>query len=563
MLSDKEKISILSIIFSLIMIGIFFPNEKKEISDKNTNSLRSDYAKVVITWNPPNNAPTISSGPAENPASTSISPTNVGSDVTFQATAIDGDGDNYYLAICKTNAITANNNAPPTCTGGDWCVSGSIASASQASCATTTLAAWDTSNPWYAFVCDYHASDSKCSSSNQGSGDSGSPFEVNHPPVDFSNYYGSPTPLDPGDDINLWATVYNSGLGYSDPDSDSVNLFFCKTQSANSSGCTSAQWCNQTECGAECSCQSSAPTPSEGTQDFYVYVFDEHGLGASNNGASNTFTVNNVAPSVSNITINGGVDIDLSDGGEGTSGNKDINITADVTDNNGCDDIVSASVRAYPTGVGSGGCTSQNDNNCYYNISCTKGSCSGSINQAYTCTVNFKYHADPTDAGTIRVAETWKASVGALDEGASGSAEGASGVELQSFVSLNVDNQIDYGQLASGQMANGDSLVTTTKVYASGNVGIDVNISGTNMTGAGTINVGQQKYATSSIAYSSATALSGTATEFELNVKKPTTTSALPWKNVYWGLQVPGGAGAGSYSGTNTFSAVKGETADW
>ena len=164
MLSSKEKISILSIIFSLIMLGVFFPNEKKEILQKNTNSLRTDYAKIVITWNPPNNAPTISSGPAENPASTSTSPTNVGSDVTFQATAIDGDGDNYYLAICKTNAITANNNAPPTCTGGSWCVSGSTASASQASCATTTLAAWDTSNPWYAFVCDYHASDSKCSS---------------------------------------------------------------------------------------------------------------------------------------------------------------------------------------------------------------------------------------------------------------------------------------------------------------------------------------------------------------------------------------------------------------
>ncbi len=547
------------ILFALAGIILFnmLPNEKN--IDFSGNSLKTDYVKVSITWSPPNNAPSFSDGPAENPASTSSSPTNVGSAVSFYATGTDPDGDQYYLAICKSAAISAGSNATPTCTGGAWCYSGPTNSGAQSSCSTTTLAAWNTQNDWYGYVCDKKTG-ALCSSSSQGSGSSGSPFDVNHLPADFTSPYAAPTPLDPGDVVNFWVTTQSS----SEPDGDAVNLFFCKTQSANSSGCISAQWCNQTECGAECSCESSAPIPSEGTQNFYVYIFDEHGLGASNNGALGTFTVNNVGPSVSNVTVNGGAAIDLSDGGEGIAGNKNINITADVTDNNGCDDIVSVAVRAYPTGIGSGGCTSQNNNNCYYNISCTEGSCSDSINQAYTCTVNFKYHADPTDAGSVREAETWKATVAALDEGASGSAESASGVELQSFVALLVTPNISYGNLAIGEIANTTPLPQTATVSATGNVGLDVNLSGTNMTSGGnSILASQQKYATSAVQYQNAISLSGTPTFFNLRLPKTTTTATLSATTTFWGLQVPSGSAAGEYSGTNTFTAVKSNLAQW
>jgi hypothetical protein len=560
----NNKNLILFIILISIFCGVVFTNQKYLIKPAiKHNSLNTDYAKVVITWTPPNNAPTFSVDPKENPTSSTSLPTNAGDSVTFQATAIDGDGDNYYLAICKSNGITANNSGPPTCTGGEWCISGSTASASQASCATTTLAAWSESNDWYGFVCDYHGTDSKCSSNSQGSGDSGSPFILNYRP-----YVMDATAVVRGennDNINPGDTIYFQA-DITDPDFlDILTTKVCKTDSLVNGSCAGGEWCH-VDGGAGTQvplCTSTSALPSEGLVYGYFFVIDEHGA-TSSSGVSDSTTINNVVPTITSIALNGGSDIDLSAGGEGTTGNININATANITDNNGCADVQSVkALKTYPTGVGAGSCLSQDDNNCYYDISCTGGSCTSEITKTYTCTINFKFNADPTDTGTVRADETWKTTITANDEGSTQSAELSTGVELLSYTSLNVDSSINYGQLEIGKMANGDSLSTTTKIYSSGNTGIDVQLSGTNMTGAGTINVGQQKYATSGVAYSSATALTTSATEFEINCKKPTTTSALPFKTVYWGLQVPSGASAGSYSGTNTFNAVKAETGDW
>ena len=119
--------------------------------------------------------PGFSAGPSDG-GSSSSSPTVSGNNVTFTATATDGQSDNYYLAICKTNSVTANNNSAPTCGGGNWCISSSTTSGSQASCNYASQAG-DGSKAWYAFVCDYNAS-SSCSASSQGSGTTGSPFYV-------------------------------------------------------------------------------------------------------------------------------------------------------------------------------------------------------------------------------------------------------------------------------------------------------------------------------------------------------------------------------------------------
>ncbi|MGI5828125.1 MAG: hypothetical protein ACOX6V_03865 [Patescibacteria group bacterium] len=129
-----------------------------------------------------NTAPTFTAGPAENPVSSATTPTNVGSDVTFEATANDANGENYYLAICKTDAVTAVNGGAPTCDGGAWCVSSATASDAEATCSYTALQGDVESNDWYAFVCDGSAA-AACSTSSQGSGDSGSPFKVNHAPI--------------------------------------------------------------------------------------------------------------------------------------------------------------------------------------------------------------------------------------------------------------------------------------------------------------------------------------------------------------------------------------------
>jgi hypothetical protein len=122
------------------------------------------------------NVPIDSSGPSDNGSSAS-NPTLSGNDIDFSITATDSESDNYYFAVCKTNSITANNEAVPTCGGGNWCVSSSTVSASQASCSYTTSDTDEGDNAWYAFICDHNA-DSACSVAMQGTGDNGSPFSV-------------------------------------------------------------------------------------------------------------------------------------------------------------------------------------------------------------------------------------------------------------------------------------------------------------------------------------------------------------------------------------------------
>jgi len=90
---------------------------------------------------------------------------------------------------------------------------------------------------------------------------------------------------------------------------------------------------------------------------------------------------------------------------------------------------------------------------------------------------------------------------------------------------------ISYGALNPG----GDSTEASTVMKARGNVGVDQQLSGTNMTSGGnSIAVGQQKYnLTAAQGWTAGTALSTTPTEVELNVTKPKTGSLTPTKSTY------------------------------
>ena len=129
---------------------------------------------------------------------------------------------------------------------------------------------------------------------------------------------------------------------------------------------------------------------------------------------------------------------------------------------------------------------------------------------------------------------------------------------------MDVTATIDYGSLDVGQ--SNDPLDKITTVTATGNVGLDEELSGTDMDdgGSGTIGVGYQHHALSaSTAYASGTSLTSSATEYELNCQKTTVTGSKETANTWWGLSIPGGTIPGSYSGTNTITAVMGETGGW
>jgi hypothetical protein len=545
------KNSILIIFFSLLL---FWPI-KKILAESVTTS-------VIVG----NSAPGFSVAPHETVASTTTSPTNVGSTVTFAATGTDGNGDNYYLAICKTDAISANNQAVPTCTGGNWCISTSTTSASEASCGYGTVSAAAESNAWFAFVCDYSTA-STCSVSSQGAGDSGSPFEVNHSPS-FPTINNN-SPLDPGSTM-----TWTSAVGVSDSDTnDTVKLLVCKTTGVSGSSCdggTSDTWCasNLGSSSPTCGIGISIPT-ADTSYNAYAYVFDMHNFAASgaNQGVGASYVVNNIAPVISAISVNGGSTITLNE-----SSTAPVVLGATITDNNGCTDLSTITGDIYRSGVGNSNCDAggeANYNNCYPALSCSVAggnTCDGATDPSasYQCTANLKNYADPTDSNTTYDGQTWKDTFHAVDNNSvSDTLEIGSGVVLNSLLAMDIGSSLAYGNVSTGQTV--DPLSKLTVITATGNVGLDQELSGVDMSDGSThtIAVGYQKYALSaSTAYAVGTTLTTSATESELNCTK-TTSDTGSTKPTYWGISIPQGTFAASYSGTNTITAVKGEYAQW
>lgn len=399
-----------------------------------------------------NSAPTFTSGPAENPASTTASPTNVGSNVTFQATGTDANGENYYLVVCSTSSATARTGQSPTCAATTWCTSTSTASGSPTSCTHTAVIGDASSNNWYAFVCDSGSSPS-CSSGNPGTGDSGSPFDVNHAPSFTA--VSNDSPKDPGGTIT-WSTTASDST-----DSDNIKLLVCKTTGISGDACDGGAgdtWCSSSSVASNPTCQYSIPSVApDGANDAYVYIVDAHNFPATGayQGTNVSFTINNVTPVVSAVTINGGAAINLTE-----STTKAVTVTATVSDNNSCYGSELATVYAYMyrTGVGFTGCDTAgeaNSNYCYPEVSCTVvgGSCTDNTDASanYTCTVNLQYYADPTDDNTVYPTEFWKDTVEAWDDdGASATSEVSTGVKVNSLTAFDITGSINFGNLGIG-----------------------------------------------------------------------------------------------------------------
>ena len=262
-----------------------------------------------------------------------------------------------------------------------------------------------------------------------------------------------------------------------------------------------------------------------------------------------TYTVPaNQPPTISNVSLNGGNNINLT---ENTT--TLVTATGTISDPDGYSDITQVIGRIFRSGVGEN-CT-LNDNNCY-EVSCSTSSCFGTDCQA-TCNFNVWFHADPTDIGSPWETEYWVAWIKAVDsQNASSSATNITQtVDLNSLEALEVTSEINYGTMYPGEVIDPLNIVST--VTTTGNVAIDVEISGTDMSSDGnTISVSQQHYATSSVAFSSGYALSSTPTALELSTGKPTSHPSDQFQNIYWGIQIPSGTSMGSYLGQITFTAI-------
>lgn len=268
---------------------------------------------------------------------------------------------------------------------------------------------------------------------------------------------------------------------------------------------------------------------------------------------STSVQVGNSAPSVSAAELNGASAIVLTE-----NITTDIDATATVSDSNGCSTISTVVADFYRSGVGASSCDTDgedNDNNCYARITCTvdSGTCTGGADTAadYTCTASLKFYAENTTYGDY-LAQTWEVTIYASD-GTATSSDSAN-AELNALTALDVTSSINYGTL-SANSDTGTSNQTTT-ITNTGNTGIDAEISGTDMTsGSDTIPVANQRYQDTDGDYDQGLLLSSTPQTYQNNISKSTNDTPST-DNLYWGIGIDNGQPPGTYTGTNTFTAV-------
>lgn len=604
--AGKITISILVLGFVVFSLLFLFDYEAGRVTQQ---VIAQELATTTITVL--NTPPLWTSNTIENPESSTSTPTNATSSVTFAAVGTDSNNEDYFLIVCKTSVLpTPNADAPPTCDGGvgnQWAISATTTSGATSTAVYATLEADAELNDWYGWICDFNTTLPRCNltfTNNKGL-DQGSPFHVNHRPVFTAVLNDSPT--DPGV-LLTWTSTSSDADTLS---SDTVTLYVCSTQDFDFGvpGCTGTLLASTTATTTDVSATTTIAIPTQdATYNAYVYVIDNHDFGAigGSMGSSSNYTVNNVAPTVSAATmsLNGGSSIVLTvEQGETTG------VTVDLTfaDNNSCvangsttSEFLQAAVNVYRSGITQSGCdeaSEYNANHCYawdastdlwaYTQATSTGSCSGPADSDETFQFVFPlwYIADPTDGSlaseTPHFSQNWLTSVQVVDDDSASSTltEVTSGVELLRFLAFDLNiTTINYGSLEPGNTTT--PIIATTTIESTGNTGLDEALDGEDMctdytgqdtcfdpsptTPTSTILVGQQVYATSSIAYTQATALSSTSIEVEINVASTTVTTTPATGDTIWGIAVPASIIlSGNYEGQNTFIALTGEATDW
>lgn len=521
---------------------------------------------------------------SESPDSTGASPTNVGDEVYFTAEASDPNGEQWYLAICKVSgAPTPATDGPPTCNGGagnNWVVCGPYDddhTIGATECGYTTLIGDAESKAWYGYICDKHAGEAGlCNAAEQSTND---PFKVNRRPT-ITSVSTTTDNQNPGGTFTITTVASDSDT---DTTPDTLTVYVCRTNATSGIGCEATQEVCSTigDASPDVSCDyvDTAPTEDQ-AYTYYAFIWDNHDFAAADNSKTNNYTVNNVAPVVSSVVLDGATAITLAN----ESSTTDKNVTGTVTDQNGCADIVLASTKAdiFTTDMVHTACdinAEDDDDDCYAEIACAQdgGTCTGDgrdddADADYTCIVSFQYHAEPTVANTPWADYIWTAFLNSADdEPLSDSDEVGTQVEMNDFVALDVTASIAYGSLDVGEIAGGTALPQTTTVTATGNTALDLKLHATKKmcTDYDTcvedathtpIAQSQQHYAASGDWTSGnalASSLPGVA--YQLNCAKSDTDDLTETADVKWGLQVPDLTLSGSYTGSDTFTAVMGD----
>jgi hypothetical protein len=173
--------------------------------------------------------------------------------------------------------------------------------------------------------------------------------------------------------------------------------------------------------------------------------------------------IGNAAPVVGAITTSDDISIP-------TCGNVTVWCNATITDANGGNDIKTVNATLWDPASTTEGVADDNSTH-YTNTNCTLNGGSGSTVNA-NCSFALQYYANATD---------WTCNIYANDTSGNVDNNTKTDVTINTLKALGVESTINFGSLAPGATSSDDVNNTVTNC---GNVPIDLNLSGTNLTNA-------------------------------------------------------------------------------
>ncbi len=272
-----------------------------------------------------------------------------------------------------------------------------------------------------------------------------------------------------------------------------------------------------------------------------VRIIANDTVGNVNSSETTTFEVQNDVPDPSGVSLNGGTDITVSSGA-----NTTVIGTATISDLNGYTDISSVTGYLFFTDAGVG---IADNNSKHYTSGCASNSDGSGNTVSYNCSFNVSHYAIPTDAGSNQSASNWTFRIAPLDSQGTGT-NGSAVVDLNTLAAFTISpTVVNFGELGLG--ANTTNLNQQVNVTNLGNVGLDILLSGTNLScNVSSISVSFLEYNSTPFSYGSGTDLLESDVELDLDSSAGTEQEPEPLQTTYYGLGIPAIAVGGSCNGS-------------
>lgn len=250
------------------------------------------------------------------------------------------------------------------------------------------------------------------------------------------------------------------------------------------------------------------------------------------------------SPAVGTITASDSIDL-------ASCSTKVVWCNATASDADGWTDIDAVNATLWDPAATTEAAADDNSNH-YTNSSCPLGTNTSLTDVPANCSFTLQYYANAAE---------WTCKLMVNDSTSATGSANITTVTVNQLIALDAENLVDFGSLDPGATSSADVNNTITNC---GNVQIDINLSGADLTNNGAtvanITVGQVKYNVTSYDQdytANMTALSAAQTarpEFDLAKR----TNGASTKKTYWKIKLPSPIQALTYTGTITFTAVLG-----